>query len=70
MKHPVGIIINCMNCESEIAFISSSWELGRRFKLPCIVCGEKYYVAFTIKPVKEATETPVPDTFLRAENNW
>lgn len=69
MKHPVGIITVCGNCESEIAFVCVNWAIGKRFTIPCVVCGEEYYVAFTIKPVKEATETPVPKSFLRAWDN-
>ena len=68
MKQPVSIMTRCKNCGSLIAFICLNWEMGKRFEVPCIVCGEGYYVAFAIKGVNEATETPIASAFLRWDN--
>ncbi len=68
MKRFVGIIIDCENCGSSIAFTCRQWTMGKRFKLPCPFCQEEYYIAFTIAPVKE--EVPIAKVFKEAEENW
>lgn len=69
MKQPVIIMIQCLNCSSNIAFMSSQWEMGKCFTIPCSVCQKEYRVAFTIELVLEATETPVPDYILKGFEN-
>ena len=63
VKRFVGIIIDCEECGSSIAFVSQQWKMGKRFTLPCPVCREEYKVAFTISPVKE--ETSMPDYVIK-----
>ena len=67
VKRFVGIIIDCENCGSNIAFTCRQWEMGKRFKLPCPVCPAEYYIAFTIAPIRE--EVPVPDYVIKGFEN-
>ncbi len=70
MKQPVIIMIQCLKCSSNIAFMSSQWEMGKCFTILCSVCKKEYRVAFTIELALEATETPMPDYIARGfENN-
>jgi len=65
-RSPISIMFPCQRCGSTIMLTSLSWEMGKRFKIPCPVCGSEYHTAVALG----LCETPIASAFKRwAEEN-